>query len=102
MTCSLYAFIIGSLINLLIRKSSERVQYAYDSSKIPPPGKLRQLMSKIMEKFRGLKSKLNQHRGGANGVESSPEEQEAADGPNEATDEPEPGSEATAPGNRDN
>ena len=55
MTCSLYAFIIGSLLNLLIRKSSERVQVTYDPSKMPPPNKLQQLKAKLITKVKSLK-----------------------------------------------
>jgi len=51
MVCSLYAFFIGSLVNLLIRKSSERVQRIYNPSKEPPPSKLKQLLRKGKEKL---------------------------------------------------
>ena len=61
MTCSLYAFIIGSLLNLLIRKSSERVQQAYDPSKVPPPSKLKQIKGKIQERI----AKILRRRGQA-------------------------------------
>eukprot|EP00797_Seminavis_robusta_P008509 Sro15_g011290.1 GPI transamidase component (204) ;mRNA; r:128196-128807 len=57
MSCSLYAFVVGSILNLLIRKGSERVQRTYDPSKVPPPGKLRQLVGKIKEKVQALKGK---------------------------------------------
>ena len=55
MTCSLYAFIIGSLLNLLIRKSSERVQRSYDPSKVPRPNKLQQLKAKIVDKVKSFR-----------------------------------------------
>ena len=55
MTCSLYAFIIGSLLNLLIRKSSERVQVTYDPSKVPPPNKVQQLKANLIAKVKSWK-----------------------------------------------
>jgi len=51
MTCSLYAFVIGSLLNLLIRKSSERIQRDYDPSNVPPPSKLQLLKTKVRERL---------------------------------------------------
>lgn len=40
LTCTLYAFLFGSLLNLLVRKSSERVQNTY-KNKAPEKSKLR-------------------------------------------------------------
>ncbi|GAX15528.1 hypothetical protein FisN_6Hh175 [Fistulifera solaris] len=53
LTCTLYAFVIGSTMSLLIRKASQGVQEELDPSK-KPPGK----MSVIKDKLKAFRNKL--------------------------------------------
>lgn len=58
LSCTLYAFIIGSIMNLLIRKASEKVKYTLDPSQKPKSkfqsvkDRLKGVVSKIMVKPR--------------------------------------------------
>jgi hypothetical protein len=55
LTCTLYAFIIGSVVNLLVRKSSERLKYKLHPE-LKPKSKLAKLKERLRAKFGGAKS----------------------------------------------
>ena len=57
LTCTLYAFIIGSLINLLVRKSSKKIADKYyniqeESKLMKIKAKLWKLKAKVRAKFK--------------------------------------------------
>jgi len=57
LTSSLYAYIIGAIITILVRKGSEKIKYnMYPDKK--PVRKLTKLKTKLREKFGRIKAKL--------------------------------------------
>lgn len=71
LTCTMYAFVIGSIINLLVRRASEKVQYTLDPSK-KPKGKLQALKERVVDKL----SKLKRSRKGAEEKDAREDEKE--------------------------
>ena len=57
LSCSLYAYMIGTLLTLLVKRASERIHYQLHPEK-KPPSKLEQLKTKIGNRFRRPKSKV--------------------------------------------
>ena len=54
LTCTLYAFLIGSLMNLLVRKGGSQVKAALDPSKAEPGGLLSRLKDKLMKRTKAV------------------------------------------------
>jgi hypothetical protein len=50
LSCSLYAYLIGTMITLLVKRSSERIKYRLHPEQ-KPESKLKRLKSKILSKF---------------------------------------------------
>ena len=55
LACTLYAFIIGSLVNFLVRKGSQSVTDAYKGRK--PRNKLSKLKQKLKKKIQSLRQR---------------------------------------------
>ena len=53
--CGIYLFVVGNMINLAIRRSSDAIKYQYDPSS-KPPNKLHLLRDKIKKKLGFLKA----------------------------------------------
>ena len=56
-TCTFYAFVIGSIFNLVIKKANESVKYKLDPS-LKPPNKLKQLKDRVRNKLQHVKQKI--------------------------------------------
>ena len=58
LTSSLYAYIIGAIITILVRKGSEKIKYkVYPDKK--PLSKIAKLKTKLREKFGRIRSKFS-------------------------------------------
>ena len=58
LTCTLYVFVVGSLLNLLIRRASQAVQQQLGSTTTKPPSKLARIkdkLSRVLQKLRRKK-----------------------------------------------
>jgi hypothetical protein len=53
LSCTLFAFIVGSLINVLVRRGTERVKYQLD-----PRSKPKSKLNKLKDKARRVKERL--------------------------------------------
>lgn len=62
LTCTIYAFVAGAMINLLVRRASERVKYALDP-KSQPESKLKRIKNRIKAKFARLIGKKKEEEG---------------------------------------
>jgi hypothetical protein len=72
LTCTLYAFIIGSFIHLIVRKGSERVKYRlYPELKPKPP--VQRIKGVISDSLRALMARLKAARRVDDGEEPRPE-----------------------------
>jgi hypothetical protein len=56
LTCSMYAYIVGSIITLAIKKSSQRIQYKLHPEK-KPKSKVQKLKEKMQGKWKRLREK---------------------------------------------
>lgn len=67
LTCTLYAFVIGSVINNIVRRSEDRIYYQlYPDKKPKSPGqKLKEKLRKIKERFLGRKTQQAEATKGA-------------------------------------
>lgn len=74
MTCTLYAFVIGSIMSLLIRKASLSIKYELDPTS-KPPSKLSQMKGKISDWVQRVRSR----RSGATQVSSASPEGDTKD-----------------------
>ena len=57
LSCTLLAFVIGSILNLLVRRASERIKYKLHPE-LKPKGKLKQIKERVGAKFKMLGRKL--------------------------------------------
>jgi hypothetical protein len=64
LTCTLYAFVVGSMINMLIKKVTQTVKYRLDPSS-KPVSKLDKIRSKLKGAARRLKARLRGSKDGA-------------------------------------
>jgi hypothetical protein len=66
MTCTLYAFVVGSVMSLLIRKASQTIKYELD-----PASKPKSKVELVREKVKGALGKLRAKLRGSNTAAAS-------------------------------
>jgi hypothetical protein len=57
LSCTLYAFVVGSLMNLLIKKASNQLKAKIDPDSVEPDGLLAKIVSKIRNRIRRYRTK---------------------------------------------
>eukprot|EP00934_Nitzschia_sp_Nitz4_P001040 Nitzschia sp. Nitz4//scaffold99_size76975//48689//50308//NITZ4_005579-RA/size76975-processed-gene-0.49-mRNA-1//-1//CDS//3329560859//1040//frame0 len=80
LTCSLYAYLVGTLVTLLIKRASERVRYTLEPHK-KPKSKLAQIKERIQQTFLRKGKVLDKEEGkvkqtGDGGSQTSPEKED--------------------------
>jgi len=73
LTSSLYAYIIGAIITILVRKGSEKIKYKMYPDK-KPESKLTKIKTKLREKFGGVKAKFMGKKDTKSKQKDSPQE----------------------------
>lgn len=75
LTCSLYAYLIGTLMTLLVKRVSERVRYKLHPDQKPPT-----LKQKLRTKLSGILAKVRSkfHKGSGNSVATKSQEGESS------------------------
>lgn len=99
LSCSLYAYLIGTIVTLLVKRSSERIKYRLHPE-LKPPSKLRQLKSKILSKFQGRLSRSPPSKEDTN-VESEKKQEGADDNDNNDNSNEKKGTVQSATGDND-
>ena len=69
LSCTLYAFIIGSMVNFLVRKSSQRISDAYKGRK--ERSKLAKIKQKLLAKFQRILRRSKRNNKGSTLVDTS-------------------------------
>jgi hypothetical protein len=78
LSCSLYAYVFGSLVAMLVKRSSERIRFKLHPDQ-RPKSKLGSLKERIGQKLRQVQSKLKGIRGGSRGGAGTDSEKEEKD-----------------------